>query len=229
MSLKSSSDLDITAITVNFKTPEMTELCFRSFRSFYPKVPYVLVDNGGCKESHLLMELLVKEPGVKVVMHDENIGHGPALHYAIWSYGPVETRYAFLLDSDTSTKEGGFLELMLRRFELEPSLFALGWLRYVDENGVAYPNQDQKIGNRYVHPSAMLFGRAKYDELEPFVNTGAPAVRLMKSAIRNGYRLESFPIGDYIDHKIAGTRGMYGGSWWVPTSKQPGQWRPQAI
>lgn len=218
--------LDITAVTVNFKTPEMTERCFRSFRSFYPDVPYSFVDNGGCLRSLKLMLELTAELGVRLLRNEINAGHGPALHQATVD---CKTHFVFTLDSDTLTRRGGFLEEMLSRFAAEPLLFALGWLRYVDDNGVAYPNQERMFGNHYVHPSAMLFDRSRYGELEPFVNTGAPAIRLMKSAAEHGYRLESFPIRNYIDHKIAGTRGLYGGSWWVPTSKQAGTWRPCAI
>jgi glycosyltransferase involved in cell wall biosynthesis len=215
--------MDVTVITVNFKTPELIGGCISSFQQFYPHLRYVVVDNGGCVES---LRVLRGIGTIELVENPQNIGHGPALHQGI---SLSTTRYVFTLDSDTTTHKGGFMERMLSVFEGDPKLFALGWLRYTNESGVASPKQELKRGMKYVHPHACLLDREKYGGLHPFIHSGAPATRLMMSAAVAGYGLESFPVEEYIEHKVAGTRGKFGGQCKVDTDARPGKWRMHRI
>ena len=122
---------------------------------------------------------------------------------------------------------------MLERLEQDPKLFAIGWLRQVDLNGIAFPNQpnakQRGVGVRYIHPYASLIDRSIYNKLRPFANKGAPAIHLMTDAAAKGYRVEQFDLSSFISHKIAGTRGLYGGAWLVPNGTKPGRWSPQGI
>lgn len=215
--------MDVTVITANFKTPELIGKCISSFQAFYPRLRYIVIDNGGCMESWRILRGIGT---IELVENGKNIGHGPALHQGILM---STTQHVFTLDSDTTTHKGGFMEGMLSQFEGDPLLFALGWLRYTNESGVASPKQELKRGMKYVHPYACLLDREKYLRLHPFIHSGAPATRLMASAVEAGYHLESFPIGEYIEHKIAGTRGKFGGQCSVPTDRKPGKWRMHRI
>lgn len=208
--------MDVTVITANFKTPELIEGCVLSFRSFYPHLRYIVIDNGGCAES---LRVLRKIGDIELVENEENVGHGPALHQGV---SMSTTRYIFTLDSDTTTRKGGFLERMVSMFEGDPRLFALGWLRHVNDGGVAGGSHP------YVHPCASLVDREKYLTLPPYTHTGAPATQTMIEAVEAGYHLEDFPIFEYVDHKVAGTRGKFGGKWHVATDTEPGEyrWRP---
>jgi len=177
----------------------------RSFKLYYPQLPLVLINNGGP---------LSGIKNVQVIENESNVGHGPALHQGLLL---AETRYVFTLDSDTRTKKGGFLEAMLKRFERNPQLFAIGSLWRVNPNGVRHSDEEtarrKGLGYDYVHPFAALFDREKYEQLKPFQHCGAPAISLMIDAAAKGFYLESFPIGDYIWHRAAGTRNRFGGRW----------------
>jgi len=187
----------------------------------------VVLDNASDDGSFEWLQKKAKEDGaLRLLRSDVNIGHGPGLCRCLEE---VETPYVFTLDSDTVTIKGGFLELMLRRLETNEQLFALGWLRYVNHNGVAFSEPNPKA-IRYVHPHAMLFDFVKYRRLKPFVSAGAPAIKLMTSAAEAGYEVEDFPIQKYIRHLIAGTRRLYRGHWDPRKTKSMriGPWNPKA-
>lgn len=212
-----------TVICVNFKTEFLTKTAVTSFRSFYPDMPFVLIDNGSQDESAKWCRQYADKNGLVFVAHDTNIGHGPALHKSILD---IDTHYVFTLDSDTETKNGGFIDKMLARFENEPLLYALGWLRFVNFDGVAASGQfDKSKYTRYIHPYAAMYDREKYLELEPFVYHGAPCRNNMQSAKKKGYKVDSFPIETYIEHIKAGTRRMYEGRWNPKQDEKPREWR----
>jgi hypothetical protein len=139
----------------------------------------------------------------------------------------AETPYVFTMDTDCETLKGGFLEEMLRLFGEDASLYALGWLRYVDWlTGVPAPVSEGFMP--YVHPSAAMYDREKYLKLYPFVHEGAPATRNMREALEAGYGLKSFPIHEYVMHLTAGTRRMWDGRWNPGQGEPPSPWRENA-
>lgn len=218
---------DVTTITVNFKTPDLLRDAVTTFVAHYPSVSYIVIDNGGCAKSAAAIRSLVgAHPHIVPVYNHRNRGHGPALHQGMLL---VTTPYAFTLDSDTKVVKGGFLEDMLARFKKDEGLFAIGWVRYVNSAGVAGPHQELKRGMPYVHPYASMMDVAKYKTLPSFIHSGAPATHLMNAAKKRGYNLESYPIQQYVWHKIAGTRGMFGGRCRVDTAERPMPWRKHRI
>ncbi|MHA2264822.1 MAG: glycosyltransferase [Candidatus Thorarchaeota archaeon] len=201
----------ICTIIVNFKTPDLIKVSVETFVIAYPKVETIVVNNGGCKDSvKAIVGLAKKYNTITPVYNQQNVGHGPALRQGI---AMTTKPYVFLLDSDTKTRRGTFLEMMLERFEQNSKLFSIGWVRYVNHNGVASPKQELKRGHPYVHTHACLMDRRIYSKLDPLMHSGAPAIATMRDAIRKGYELEDFAISDYIWHKVAGTRGRFGGRW----------------
>lgn len=211
----------VTVLTVNFKTPELIYTAVCSFREHYPSVPYIVIDNGGCQRS---VNLLRRLP-VALIENEQNIGHGLALNLGIEL---VDTPYVFLLDSDTKTEKSWFLELMLKEFEKDSNLFAIGWLRKVNNSGVAYRGSTNK-GIEYIHPYACLMDVGKFQQLKPFTQQGAPAINTMRDAKKKGYTVKDFPIAKYIFHKVAGTRGMFGGDIRPDTRATPGEYSRRAI
>ena len=218
----------VTVVSVNFKTPGLIRDCIVSLRRNYIGIPIILIDNGGCSASLATVRTIDRTFGsTTTIENSHNIGHGPALHQGIMH---AKTPYVFTLDSDTATKSGGFVEAMLREFDKNPKLFALGWLRYTNANGVASPKQNLKRGMPYVHPYACMIDRKKYLKLkQPFIHSGAPATKLMQAAKKVGYALKSFPIEGYIWHKEAGTRGCFAGEWRVGTDARKAKWRKHRI
>jgi glycosyltransferase involved in cell wall biosynthesis len=219
---------NITTLTVNFKTPDLLEDCLTSFRKRYPGIPYIVVDNGGCQQSvELLRKMQETDRALTVIWNNKNAGHGMALNQGI---NLVTTRFVFLLDSDTRCNKAGFLEKMLELFDKDPLLFAAGWLRYVNDSGVAYRNgSEPKNAIKYVHPYACLMNRWKLWLLPKFTDGGAPAINMMRAAVQMKYNVESFPVEDYVWHKIAGTRGMFGGRINPKTDEEPGKWHWRSI
>lgn len=98
--------------------------------------------------------------------------------------------------------------------------YAVGWLRYVNVDGVSTTSKDVSLYCPYVHPYAALFDREIYVKLDPMRNLGAPCVFNMRDARDKGYQVASFPIEQYCKHLIAGTRRMWSGHWY-PGDKQP--------
>lgn len=217
----------VTAITVNFKTPDLLRDCVTTFGNHYPGVRHLIIDNGGgCAESLQVIDDLIGNYNVFSSLNSHNVGHGPALNQALALVG---TPYAFILDSDTRVERSGFLEKMTSRFDEDWTLFATGWLRWVNPSGVAFPDQDARPGMAYIHPFACMIDTAKFSGLAPFHHCGASAINLMRDALAKGYTLSDFPIHDYIWHKVAGTRGHYGGRWQVGDDEEPGEWNRHGI
>ena len=149
------------------------------------------------------------------------------MHKAIHA---VETPYVFTLDTDTETFRGGFLQQMVTLMKADDTLYALGWLRWVDKiSGVPleWHIKKQPPGKfiAYIHPSSGLYRVSLYHTLAPFFHHGAPCLDNMRAATLRGLRVSSFPISDYVKHLKAGTRRMYSGRW-DPTEKTPRKpWR----
>lgn len=212
----------IVAVTVNFKTPELVLECLDTFHEHYPAIHHIVVDNGGCRVSKWVLEDLADRGRIQLVKNHHNVYHGPALNQAL---ALVNTPYAFLLDSDTKTEKGGFLEKMLGQFK-DGKLFAVGWLRWVDgRRGIPYRSQKQAENNPhalpYIHPYACLLDVKKLRQGPRFCRTGAPALRIMRNVELQGWRVEDFNIQDYVWHKQAGTRGVFGGRWNPETKEEP--------
>jgi glycosyltransferase involved in cell wall biosynthesis len=197
---------DVTAVTVNYRTADLTKRCVSSFLMQYPQVKSILIDNGSQDDSTAyIREVAALHPNVSAIFNQANLFHGPALDQGIRA---SETRFVFTLDSDCEIKSGGFLELMMGLFQ-DPSLYAAGRLLLVDRFGFRLPPAS-KGGIQYVHPSAMLLERGKYAGLPPFEHHGAPCLQNMREAIKTGFTVSDFPVMDYISHDWRGTAGRYG-------------------
>lgn len=218
---------DVSVVVVNYKTAPLVRDAVNSFVTRYPDVPLLVIDNGsGDNSVGVIQKLEARNPSVTAKLLGENIYHGPALDQAMHL---ATTPYVLTLDSDTVTKRGGWLEAMLGHFRSDQRLYAIGWLRWVNENGVAtWDGLPRPHLHPYVHPYCALFDRAKYLTLSPFFKDGAPCRVNMFSAVQHGYHLVSFPIGEYVEHLIAGTRRMYGGRWNPGHGERPRGWREDA-
>ncbi len=208
---------DITTLVVNYRTEELTRRCLESFRSRYPTVSLLVVDNGSHDGSTAYIGRLPGDDGhARVILNDRNRYHGPALDQGLRAAG---TRYVLTLDSDCEVSRSGFLELMLKPFA-DPLTYAVGELRYKNRygytHGYAYAGDTEGAGTGrrrripYVHPHAMLLDRGAYLDLPPFVHHGAPCLRNMSHAREAGLRAVDFPVEDFILHHERGTSAQHG-------------------
>jgi len=193
----------------------------------FPDISVILIDNYSQDESSSYCERVAKKISTITLMQlERNVGHGPAINKAIRNVG---TRFFFTLDSDCEVKKRGFLRPMLDKFD-NPNLYAIGWLRWVNELGVSVvPNcVNDKVKHNftpYIHPYAALFDRKKYLTLPPFDYHGAPCMHNMMGARQKGYVVKDFPVQQYIKHLGAGTRRMWEGAWDVRDRPKKRKWR----
>ncbi len=188
---------DITIVIPNYKNLEAVREAVQSVRRFYPDLSMIVVDDGSADASTGYIESLNREPNTRALLLDINIGHGAALHKAIQL---VETPLFFTMDTDIIVRQGGFLERMETRLR-EANLYGVG---------IIY-KRDQR--SQYLTCVASLYSKACYDELPPFEHHGDPMAKNMAAALAEGYRVECFPIFDYLSHEEAGTRKDYGDRW----------------
>lgn len=215
----------ITCIITNFKTRNLTKIAVSSLLHYYPNVSIILTDNGSKDSSTTLVKTLgAAHDNITSVLHEANIGHGPAMNKAIWL---IDTPFFFTLDSDCEVIKGGFLERMLKHFQSNYNLYAIGWLRHVDPKSGVSVGREAKVRPKhlpYIHPYAAMFRTIKYFQLSPFNHHGAPCTANMRDARDAGFSLQSFPIDNYIKHLKAGTRRLYKGHWDPKPTDKPGPW-----
>lgn len=187
---------------VNYQTPQLVDTAVRSFRRCYPSVPVLVIDNGSRDASRDVIEGLRNElPAVTALFLDGNRYHGPAMDLALRH---LESDLVFLLDSDTETLRGGFLEEMVALCD-PPMVYGSGEVVRVNDRGFADKGEIPVLVSAY-----MLIDRRLYLELPPFVHHGLPALQNFKAAAEAGYRLAEFSVGDYVEHFGRGTAERYG-------------------
>lgn len=219
--LEPAVPLDITAIVVNYRTKHLLTTAVNTFRKFYPTVKLIIIDNHSTDKSWDWIKRQADEHTITEVA-GWNLGHGPALD---WGIRLSETTYVFTFDSDVEFNKGGFLEQM-QTYAEQQGLYALGWLRHVNRNGV--PANELPHFCRYIHPYAALYNREIYLTLKPFVNKGAPCVDNMWNAREKGIPVAGYPIEKFVTHLIAGTRRLYQGHWNPGDTKPTTSWNPRA-
>lgn len=199
--------MSVTAVIVNYRTLELTRTCVESLLRFYPSINIILVDNNSQDASVDYIRTCAEiHPNVNWVKTRRNVGHGLGLHFGIEA---CTTPYVLTLDSDVEVLRGGWLELMLEAFEVDPRLFAIGDRGYCDYSGV-------RPGDRpFVHPFCALWDREKYHELGQFDARGQPTSNICWAAAQKRYHMKSLPgivsrygdpNTDYVKHFWGGTR-----------------------
>ncbi|WP_456426152.1 glycosyltransferase family 2 protein [Rhodocaloribacter sp.] len=197
--------VQVTAVVINYQTPDLLETAVCSFIDAYPDVPLVIIDNGSADDSRARIEALRCEaPGpVEAWFLEENVYHGPAMHRAMER---VRTPYVYFFDSDTETKRAGFLEPMREVLAAKDHHYATGHVVTVNRRGFADPK-----GKIPVPASAyMMLKRAVYHRLPPFIHHGLPVLENCAAAVQQGYAILEFPIEDYVTHFGRGTAERYG-------------------
>ncbi len=197
----------VTTLVVNYKTPDLTKKCVESFISYYPTVKLILIDNGSQDDSTSYIRHVAGDfPNVTSLLNSGNRYHGPAMDQGIHQSA---TRYVFTLDSDCEILEGGFLEQLLAFFK-SPNMYAAGRLVYINRYGFEVEKTNRRHLIKYIHPYAMLLDKTKYLHLSPFIHHGSPCIKNMRDAENAGYKVQHFPLDNYVFHKSRGTCSRYG-------------------
>lgn len=197
---------NITAVIINYQTPELTEEAIRSLKNFYPEIKLILIDNGSKDNSvEKFKTLITQHKNIELLSNKKNIHHGPAMHQAV-NY--ATTDYALFIDSDCKVVKGGFLEEMLKLIESDKLNYAVGKLIFLNKRGFVI--DDTKKGFPYIRPICMLMRCDIYKKLPPFQKHGSPCLKNMITAASKGFKLIDFDIEKYILHLGRGTASKYG-------------------
>jgi GT2 family glycosyltransferase len=202
-----SEQPSVTAVIINFRTPDLTSRAVSSFRSFYPDVPLLLIDNGSGDGSIRALEACVRDAGgnTRLLANPRNLHHGPAMDLALRE---LQSRFVLFIDSDCVVTKGGFLEIMRAKLEEREHLYAAGKLIFMNRRG--YDVSESSNACPYIRPICMLIKRELYLRLPPFRRHGAPCLRNMRAAVQNNLGLIHVPVEEYLLHEGRGTAGRHG-------------------
>ncbi len=197
----------VTAVIVNYRTPDLTERAVRSFRSFYPEVRVLLIDNGSGDGSVDLLRQLkaLNDARTEIIANAGNLHHGPAMDQALRA---ATTPLALFLDSDCEVLRGGFLETMIALIDAGTENYAVGKKIFMNDRG--FDTKEEAGAHPYIRPICMLVRKSAYLALPPFERHGAPCLGNFIAASGAGLGLLHFPVEDFVDHQGRGTAGRFG-------------------
>ena len=202
-----AAELPVTAVVINFKTPDLTCRAVTTFRSFYPSVPTLIIDNGSHDGSLAVLEALQRENAhsTEILRNRRNLHHGPAMNQALQL---LHSPAILFLDSDCEVVRGGFLEQMYALGMEQPAHYAVGKRIVMNRRGFDEP--EGGTGIPYIRPICMLVKRELYLTLPPFERHGAPCLRNMIAASARGYLMVNFAVEEYVRHQGRGTAARQG-------------------
>ncbi len=196
---------DVSVVIVNYCTSDLLEKAASSFRRFYPDVEMVIVDNGSTDGSADVIDGLISQnPGkTKKIMLDRNYFHGPAMDTAIRA---TTKDIVFLLDTDTETYNGGFIEKMVSELNSGEEVYGVGRADRVTKRGFANERGSETI----LISAYMMLKRNVYMQLPPFIHHGMPTLENFSAAMARGFELRNIDIESYIHHTGRGTASRFG-------------------
>jgi hypothetical protein len=158
----------ITALSINYNTPDFLERLLISFRQFYD-IPFIVVD-GSSEPNYKKIIPFIDKYDVEIHHFDHNIHHGPGLAYGI-QY--IKTEQILLLDSDLIVLHPGFVEDLQNK--LKPDSYGIGDVQIIDSKGF---NTNEGIS--YLHPACALINRKVALKYPLPTKHGAPMIEAMK-------------------------------------------------
>lgn len=197
----------VTAVIVNFRTPDLTHQAAASFRSLYAETPLLLIDNGSGPDGATALRRVADDAAVhaSVFLLGSNIHHGPAMDRALHR---LASPFVLFLDSDCVVRRGGFVEEMQGALERDPRAYAVGKKIFMDDRG--FDVDASPTAHPYIRPICMMIRRSMYGTLPPFRRHGAPCLENMIGARRAGFELVNFPVEEFIEHAGRGTASRHG-------------------
>lgn len=197
----------VTAVIINFQTPDLLRRAVTSFRTRYPAIPLLLIDNGSRDGSENVMRELQRQSTgpIELLLNRKNLHHGPAMDQALRH---VQTPFVFFLDSDCEVRRGGFLEQMIERVQSDETHYAAGKKIFMNKRGFDIP--ESPGATPYLRPICMVVDRERYLSLPPFERHGAPCLTNMRAAVARGLVLIHFPVEEYVFHTGRGTARAHG-------------------
>ncbi|MBD3557358.1 glycosyltransferase [Planktothrix sp. FACHB-1355] len=159
--------MKITALTVNYNTPDFLERLLFSFRKFYD-LPFIVVD-GSDEFNYSLISGFTNRFKVQIHHFPYNIHHGPGMAYA---FKTIKSDQILLLDSDLIVLKPGFVEDL--HSKIKPESYGIGDVQNVNEDGF-----NVSRGIKYLHPACALINREVALKFPLPILHGAPMIETM--------------------------------------------------
>ena len=202
----------ITAITVLCNTPELYDRMYGAFRTMYPEMLLIVIDNSD-------NPTLESDDFTRVYRFADNIGHGRGLDFALRN---TTTKYALIMDTDTVILKDPLPEMMQL---MDEYTYGVGCITEVGKDGYDFgAYKKHKIPIPYLHPFFALINVREYKWYKPFVHHGAPWYKAANDLYERGQtdKIKHFnglrawdkePSGrlvptqtEYVRHDFGGTR-----------------------
>jgi len=198
----------VTAVIINYKTPDLVRRVVASFRQHYPSLPLLLIDNGSHDESEKVLQAFHDQQPqtTRLLLNANNLHHGPAMDQALRE---IATPFVLFLDSDCHVINGGFVEQMLNKLQEQDSFYSVGKRISMDTRGFDV-SEGMSNAILYIRPLCMMLKRDMYLTLPPFERHGTPCLRNMRSAAERSLGLLDFPVEQFVEHEGRGTAGRFG-------------------
>lgn len=171
----------ITALTVNYNTPDYLERLLTSFRKFY-NIPYLVID-GSDEENYKKIKNFDKKFNIDLIHFPHNIHHGPGMTYGIQQ---VKTDQILLVDSDMIIHNGGWLEMMEN--ELYKSSYGIGDIQkefYLDpkDHYISITIDRIRAQRRRMDGQRLLVTRPSTNNIKIWVDYLHPALALVNKDV----------------------------------------------
>jgi len=199
--------MTIKVISVHYKTPELIYEQYKSVRQFYPEIPYEIID-GSDDNNNYFYDLENSDKNFVVKRFGYNIHHGPGMDHSLRN---STEDLILILDSDVTIKKELISEMLNnftgiatgKRIIMNKDGYEMWQKKGEDKDNFKYP---------YIHPYCMLIYREKYLNFKPFIKHGSPCIGFMIDVFdkNKSNELVHFPIEEYVDLKIRGTRSKWG-------------------
>lgn len=200
----------ITAVTVNYNTPDFIERLIKGFRKFY-NIPLLIVDGSDTDKFEQLREVVHKSINIELHHFTYNIHHGPGMAYA---FRELKSSQILLLDSDLEVINNGFVEDL--QSKLRTDSYGIGDIQTVNDRGF-----NVKEGIKYLHPACALINRKVALQFPMPVKHGAPMIETMTAIHEQGLsdilQHESWVTNDFRNRKK-----IYVSHGWQGTVKREG-------
>lgn len=201
----------ITALTVNYNTPDLLNRMVKSFRQFYD-IELVIVDGSDANYMPVTKVNLKRQKNIRLYQLGYNIHHGAGLCYGMER---IDTEKVLFIDSDVLFLKHGFLE-DLNTF-LSPKQYGVGDIQIVDEKGMNVPQ-----GIKYLHPALCLINTSVFWQFKLPINHGAPMIESMKDIHGKGLSDELLVHRDWVNNDFKNDEKKYLAHNWQGTVKRFG-------
>lgn len=199
----------ITALTVNYNTPDFLERLLSGFRRYYD-IPFIVID-GSSEENYNSIKSFVKKYHIEIHHFDFNIHHGPGLAYGI---GYIKTSQILLLDSDLIVIKKGFVEDL--QIKLKSESYGIGDVQTINELGY-----NVFRGVKYLHPACALINREIVLRFPMPIKHGAPMIEAMQELNRQGLS-DLLQHEEWVENDFRNKKKIFVSHSWMGTVKRTG-------